>query len=139
MRLRTDSLHIAGWKRAHDLRGCAVVCGDKPKRNHVAHQPRKYRAKPAEPGDVWVLHNRNGAITGYAMTCPNEACEQGVHPWDHAYNCPVRAEPDAPPCWSWTGSIEEDSLTATPSLHVLAERGGCGWHGFITSGQMVSV
>ena len=133
MRLRTDSFHIAGWKRAHALRGCD--CG--PDQKHVAHKPKEYPDPPAEPGDVWVLRNRNGEVTGYGLTCPNETCEQGVHPWDHAYDCPRRGEADAPPCWSWSGSIEDGTLTATPSLHVLVERGGCGWHGFLRNGEMV--
>lgn len=132
MRLRADSFHIAGWKRAHDLRGCRDD-GD----SHVAHDPRYSAIDPAEPGDAWALRNRNGDVTGYALTCPNEACDQGVHPWDHAFDCPVRAADDAPPCWTWTGDVESGTLTATPSLHVLKESGGCGWHGWIRNGEMV--
>lgn len=73
----------------------------------------------------------------YALTCPNAACEQGVHLWDHAYNCPVRTDPDARPCWSWTGSADDSTLSASPSLHVMAELGGCGWHGWLRDGEMV--
>lgn len=88
---------------------------------------------PAQPGDVWRLR------AGYALTCPNERCDQGVHYWDHAWDCPLRQDANAPPCWTWTGSPEEGTLTASPSLHVLAEKGGCGWHGWLRDGEMVSV
>lgn len=27
-----------------------------------------------------------------------------------------------------------DTLTLTPSIHSMKEKGGCGWHGFITDG-----
>lgn len=131
MRLRTDSLHIAGWRRSAAL-GAREVKG-----NDVFTNPDYADVEPAQPGDVWILRNRNGGITGYGLTCPNEACTQGAHPWDHAYNCPVRSEPDAPPCWTWTGSIEDGTLTASPSLHVMAELGGCGWHGWLRDGEMV--
>lgn len=131
MNLRTDSFHIAGWRRSAALGARAVGERD------VETDPKYADIPRADLGDVWVLHNRNGGVTGYALTCPNQACPQGVHPWDHAYNCPVRSEPDAPPCWTWTGSIEEGNLTASPSLHVMAELGGCGWHGWLRDGQMV--
>lgn len=132
MRLRDDSVHIAGWKRAHALLGCH--CG--PEMNHVAHDPDLAGVEAAQPGDVWELRNKNGGLTGYGLTCPNEQCESGAHAWDHARDCPLRAAPDAPPCWAWTGSAEEGTLTASPSLHVVKEWGGCGWHGFLRNGQM---
>jgi uncharacterized protein DUF6527 len=140
VKLRTDSFHIAGWKRAHALRGCDCPPGQK---NHVAHKPRKYREPAAELGDVWKLHNRNGGLVGYALTCPLERCDQGVHAWDHAYNCAQRTDPDAPPCWTWTGSVEDGTLTASPSLMVMTEIDGrpletCGWHGWLRDGVMSS-
>jgi hypothetical protein len=132
MRLRADSLHIAGWKRSAAL-GARI-----PDPHDDVYMNADYAGiPPAEPGDVWILHNRNGEVVGYGLTCPNEACEQGAHPWDHARDCPVRTAPDAPPCWTWTGSIEDGSLTASPSLHVVKEWGGCGWHGWLRNGEMV--
>jgi len=88
---------------------------------------------PAEPGDVWRF---GGA---YALTCPNEACDQGVHAWDHAWDCRPNARKCSGTCWNWSGSPEDGTLTAQPSLHVLAEKGGCGWHGWLRNGEMVSV
>lgn len=146
MRVRTDSLHIAGWKRAHDLLGCPLTKplsaeGRDHLAHHVSHRAEWADVEPAAPGDVWILRNTNRGIVGYALTCPKVDCHEGVHPWDHAYNCPVRTEPDAPPCWSWSGSIEEGNLTAAPSLQVMTEidgkpTGSCGYHGFLQSGQM---
>ena len=133
MRLRTDSLHIAGWKRSAELGARQVDPDD----NDVSTHPDYAAIEPAQPGDVWILRNQNGGIVGYGLTCPNEACDQGAHAWDHARDCPHRYERDAPPCWTWTGSIEDGTLTATPSLHVVKEWGGCGWHGWLRNGEMV--
>lgn len=40
--------------------------------------------------------------------------------------------------WRRTGDTFE-TLTLTPSIHRLEKRGGCGWHGFITDGEVRSV
>jgi hypothetical protein len=40
--------------------------------------------------------------------------------------------------WQRTGD-NVDNLTLTPSIHRVKERGGCGWHGFITRGEVLSV
>ena len=41
------------------------------------------------------------------------------------------------PHWRRTGDSFE-TLTLTPSLHN-QEEGGCGWHGYITNGEVVPV
>jgi hypothetical protein len=40
--------------------------------------------------------------------------------------------------WRRTGETFE-TLTLSPSIHRVKERGGCGWHGFITTGEVRSV
>lgn len=40
--------------------------------------------------------------------------------------------------WQRTGETFE-TLTLTPSILRMKEKGGCGWHGFITDGQVTSV
>lgn len=35
-----------------------------------------------------------------------------------------------------TPPAEVGDLAASPSLWVVAERGGCGWHGFLRNGDM---
>lgn len=49
---------------------------------------------------------------------------------------PVRGEslPNGAGPWGWDGNLE--SPTLTPSINCV---GGCGWHGFITAGQIVHV
>lgn len=125
MNLRTDSANLAGWHRAM-LKGALERKPDEDWTHTLA-------VPPAELGDVWR------AGVGYALTCPND-CDQGVHVWDHAWDCrPNARKCTGAGCWSWTGSPEAGDLTAQPSLHVLAEKGGCGWHGWLRNGEMVSV
>lgn len=40
--------------------------------------------------------------------------------------------------WARTGETFE-ALTLTPSILRSPERGGCGWHGFITNGAVLTV
>ena len=44
-----------------------------------------------------------------------------------------------PNVWAWDGN--EEKPTITPSINCIAEKdgkptGGCGWHGFITGGEL---
>lgn len=41
------------------------------------------------------------------------------------------------PLWQRTGEMFE-TLTLTPSILRSKERGGCGWHGFITAGEVLT-
>lgn len=147
MRLRTDSWYIAGWKRAAAL-GRPDVAGS------VLDDP----VPAAELGDVWVIrfdgdrtqsHDNtpeDWPIIGYALTCPNEQCRFGVHDWTWANNCGEKLPEgearcthmrDRRSCWQWSGSVDDGTLTATPSLHSPTELGGCGWHGHLRDGEMV--
>lgn len=143
MRLRTDSAHVAGWKRVHELLGCdctpevlaesAKPAGSRVGIAHVVHEPEHAGVEGAQPGDVWRITDRPGNLLGYALACPNEACDQGVHFWTHARDCERES---CAGCWAWSGSPEDGTLSATPSLWVAH---GCGWHGFLTAGEMRSV
>jgi hypothetical protein len=47
-------------------------------------------------------------------------------------------------CWTWSGDPADGTLAAQPSLMIMTEIDGkpthsCGWHGFLTNGQMASV
>jgi hypothetical protein len=44
---------------------------------------------------------------------------------------------DGHPTWQRTGETFE-TLTLTPSILRSQEKGGCGWHGFITDGEIRS-
>jgi hypothetical protein len=38
----------------------------------------------------------------------------------------------------WTRTGEDfETLTLTPSIHSDPAKGGCGWHGFITNGEVL--
>lgn len=97
----------------------------------------------AIPGDVWRLnwhHEVDGVqvdnqIAGYAICCPK--CKE-VHYWTSANNCgrsdgSCAHEKARTSCWDWTGSAEDNSLSATPSLL----NNTCGWHGYLTNGELV--
>jgi len=159
MRVRTDSWHNAGRKRAVLLGAVPNPLND-PDRSWSPDW-RRFMVAPgneAVPGDCWVVRQNPddgtergwGASTlgwpvvGYGLVCPLESCTEGVHVWDHASDCPGRfgSEPckydnGQAGCWTWTGTPEDDTLTGSPSLHCMAERGGCGWHGWLRNGQMV--
>lgn len=47
-------------------------------------------------------------------------------------------EPNRGPHWQRIGDTVE-TLTLTPSIFSKVERGGCGWHGFITNGEIITV
>lgn len=151
MRLRADDFRIAGWKRVHDLHSCThtpeeISASEAPAvaggTRHVAHMPDHALIEAAQPGDVWRVIGPEDQLLGYALTCPRAECDQGVHDWTHAYDCgywpdrECKAGPGRTSCWEWTGSPEAGDLTASPSLHCVAERGGCGFHGWLKNGVL---
>lgn len=104
------------------------------------------RPKP-QPGDTWRIYwyhldeegnQINDWLAGYAICCPK--CLK-VHHWTTASNCPRTPEGCAhekahTSCWTWTGSAEEGTLTASPSLFSVEALGGCGWHGWLQNGEL---
>lgn len=70
-----------------------------------------------------VVQHDSTELAGFAMRCPG--C--GSLSW-----LSVRAD-DPPPSWTLTGYPE--SITLSPSVFHRKERGGCGWHGFLTAGE----
>jgi hypothetical protein len=74
---------------------------------------------------------------GLLFTCPCGKC-------DEYHDCFVSFAnqldggpplPDERPLWQRTGDTFE-TLTLTPSILRSVEKGGCGWHGFITNGEV---
>lgn len=106
---------------------------------------------PARPGDTWrsrwalTIEQKargltEGPIAGYAICCP--VCLD-VHAWTSATNCaqmipgkPYCAHSGTGSCWNWTGSAEDHFLSASPSLWSVPDKGGCGFHGFLTNGWL---
>lgn len=121
------------------------------------------REKPT-PGDIWEIHwyaspaecrgihggvesncwqgcghEHKGPLAGYAICCPGCGA---VHHWTTASNCgslkPQSATCDhsgKSSCWTWTGSPQEGTLSASPSLHA---SGSCGWHGWLKDGELTA-
>jgi hypothetical protein len=96
-----------------------------------------------EPGDIWRIEWHSGGFAGYAICCPKCGA---VHHWTSANNCEQGPKCEhchcthvcsdkgqLGSCWTWAGSAEENTLSAHPSLHA---SGACGWHGYLTDGEL---
>ncbi len=92
--------------------------------------------------DDFRANGKAGAI------CFCESVEHGVQGF--AYKCagcghesylPVVAPPEIvkknKPEWNWDGNRELPTLK--PSIFHNKEKGGCGWHGYLTKGIFTSV
>lgn len=149
MRFRTDGWHIADLKAA----GHTFEEYYKDSDWHPTDEEKKYweETPKAEPGDVWRVHwyhhddatggQIDDQIAGYAICCIK--CGR-VHTWTSARNCGQQLEVgcahqrDRTSCWTWSGSAEDGTLTASPSLMVVTE--ACEWkctfHGYIQNGDI---
>jgi hypothetical protein len=157
MRFRMDSWHYADLKVAMTWEQYTDGWSSSP-----TEEDKRYwdETPKAEPGDVWRIHwshhdpidgpQIDDRIAGYAICCIG--CGH-VHAWTTAGNCNQKIQCsykdsntglDVPytscvhsgltSCWNWTGSAEEGTLTATPSLQVTQDE--CKWHGYITNGDI---
>lgn len=71
---------------------------------------------------------------GMTFDCPCGCGTRGYIPFVQPLDGGPPLEGDAPR-WSRTGETFE-TLTLTPSILRRREHGGCGWHGFITNGEV---
>lgn len=148
IRFRTD-----GFFAADDA--AAQARGDKMQWYRTVEELEN--TPPAVPGDCWRSRwyraaGEEGPVAGYAICCPK--CLH-VHAWNQAHGCTfnprtydyidndgvthtstVCGHSGQSSCWNWTGSPEEGTLSATPSLHCAEALGGCGWHGHLTNGVL---
>jgi hypothetical protein len=154
MRFRTDGWHYAdlkthGWTRERFV---------EEYKERVPDYLDKFEATPiAEPGDVWCIHwykegIEQGPLAGYAICCIK--CGH-VHNWTTAGNCQTDVQAvhytgtdgsdqqypacahkrtGAGSCWNWSGSAEDNTLTASPSLLVTDQK--CGFHGWLQDGEL---
>lgn len=168
MRFRTDGWHYADLKTfGWTWDGDGEKSYGKSYRGSPdeAEAKKCFEETPkAEPGDTWRQfwshHDENDKqiddrLAGYAICCMG--CGH-VHAWTTASNCQfnltehhytdkdgkdvaykVCGHSGVGSCWVWTGSAEEGTLTARPSLQVTLDKyepGGCNWHGYIDNGDL---
>lgn len=152
MRFRVDGWHYA------DIKAAGI-----PYAQYLRTEEEKHfweTTPRAEPGDVWRIfwyHRSPGGpqvddrLAGYAIGCPG--CHR-VHAWTTANNCGAKIRrtyidlegKEVPyescvhngfsSCWTWTGSAEEGTLSASPSL--LVTQSDCHWHGWLRNGSLLS-
>ncbi len=129
IRFRTDGNHWA------DLKAGGLTAEQfREEWKETGVSAEEFEATPkAEPGDTWRIQwyasEGEGPLAGYAICCPG--CGR-LHYWTTANNCKPCTHSGKSSCWQWTGSAEQGTLTARPSLLSNA----CGWHGFLTDGEM---
>jgi hypothetical protein len=136
MRFRSDAWHFADHKRKSHSREQLSSWHYTPEQIAMIEG-----IAPAQPGDTWRVHwyaaEGLGPICGYAICCPR--CTE-IHLWSTASNCASRipdtascAHSGVGSCWQWSGSAEDGTLTAQPSLYAV---NACGWHGWLTNGEL---
>ena len=132
MRFRTDAVLVAELKGlGKSFEDYLGRFGDSELRELWDSTP------PAEPGDTWrSTWYGTGNVAGYMICCPQ--CRE-VHRWTTANNCASKqpggscSHSGLGSCWTWTGEAEQNTLTASPSLHA---SGACGWHGWLRNGVL---
>jgi len=98
-----------------------------------------------EPGRLYRLTDvlddpGHGRAQGIQFLCPACFVANGGSYGTHAVRCWFRGhsvpddEKPGPARWAMSGTGLAD-LTLTPSVLLL---GGCGWHGFVTSGSVTT-
>lgn len=115
---------------------CLVCGGARCDKCH--HTGKEYEPAPLRTG------------VGLAFDCPHgEACPKSamggddpeLRAWYRRHYVDFANPLDGGPsvraehAWQRTGETF-DTLTLTPSIHSVADKGGCGWHGFITNGEV---
>lgn len=76
---------------------------------------------------------------GVMFTCPCGKCDD-MHDCYVSFTNPIDGGApvnDGHATWQRTGDTF-DTLTLTPSILRNPEKGGCGWHGFITNGEVIT-
>lgn len=126
MRLKNDDKTIDGWD---------FYSFEERNRIKVTPLPKA--------GDTWRVRwyrpvgEEEGPVAGYAICCPK--CGD-IHAWTTAINCTSPRENGScshsgtGSCWTWTGSAEDGTLTANPSLLVVTPE--CGYHGWLQNGVL---
>ena len=82
-------------------------------------------APDVTPGSVEVL-KYDGVVWGYGFTCPGCGSKSFL----------ALDGENPEPRWTVTaGDLQKpETVTLSPSIFHTKERGGCGWHGYLTAG-----
>jgi len=101
-------------------------------------EPQFIRREVREGGrEFYIPVDGLNEANGLMFLCPGCFQAKGARPGVHSVLCykpqiPSEVKP-GPGRWPMTGSDYSD-LTLTPSILL-----GCGWHGFITNGEVITV
>jgi len=84
-----------------------------------------------------LMDGKDGATgVGLIFDCPCGKCGAPCHVM---FRNPISGLPYADrPSWERAGDTF-DTLTLAPSIHRDPKLGGCGWHGYIRNGEVISV
>lgn len=74
---------------------------------------------------------------GVLLDCPCGKCDED-HQLYVPFENPIDGSLSRERGWARTGDTFE-TLTLTPSILRNTAYGGCGWHGFITNGEVITV
>lgn len=130
IRFRNDGWHLA------EMKAEGRTADEIRKWGYEQEWVEKFIEMPLPlPGDIWRVRwykadGEEGPIAGYAICCPR--CLK-VHAWTSALNCKPCPHQGKSSCWNWTGSAEDGTLSASPSLFA---SGACGWHGWLRNGVL---
>lgn len=78
-----------------------------------------------QAGSICFMENVEAGVQGFGIKCAG--C-------GHESYLTVDGESHG---WKWDGNREHPTLT--PSVFHTKEKGGCGWHGYLRSGEWVPV
>ncbi len=73
---------------------------------------------------------------GMLFDCPCGKCGPGMVEFSNPLDGGAPLTTSSPK-WKRTGDTFE-TLTLHPSVHMVKEKGGCGWHGWIKNGEVTS-
>jgi hypothetical protein len=74
---------------------------------------------------------------GVIFNCPCGCGDEGYVPFQNPLDGGLPLDPNRS-VWQRTGETFE-TLTLTPSILKVRNPSGCGWHGFITNGEAITV
>jgi|WetSurSiteA1Bulk_404760.scaffolds.fasta_scaffold159238_1 hypothetical protein len=97
--------------------------------------------KPTNDADMRHVLERTSELAvadGIRFLCPKCYTDNGGPEGTHSILIPFAGKALNDRGWQVSGTSFSD-LTLRPSIAIYTEKGGCGFHGFITNGEVISV